>query len=103
MLKVIHSFDPNKAHGHDVVSVRMLKFSCPSIIKTLLIIFRNCLIFETVPHDWIKGNVVPVHKKNNKQIANNYRPVSLPPIYPKKFQTYQRHLKEFDMKVFCVN
>ena len=32
ILKVIESLDPNKAHCHDDVSVRMLKFSCPSII-----------------------------------------------------------------------
>ena len=50
--------DPNKAHGHDDVSVRMLKISCPSSIKPLLIIFRNYLKFGTFPDDWKKGNAV---------------------------------------------
>ena len=76
ILKVIHSLDPNKTHGHDGVSVRMLKLSPPSFANPLLIIFRNCLKFGTFPDDWKKGNV-PVHKEDNKQIANNYLPVSL--------------------------
>ena len=83
ILTVIQSLDPNKAHDHDGVSVRMSKLSCPSIIKPLLIIFRNCLKFGTFPVDWKKGNVVPVHKKDNKQIVNNCRPVSLLPICSK--------------------
>ena len=32
------------------------------------------------PSEWRKANVVPVHKKGNKQILENYRPVSLLPI-----------------------
>ena len=55
----------------------MLKLSCLSIIKPLLIIFRNYLKFETFSEDWEIGNVVPVQKKDNKQIAHNYRSVVL--------------------------
>ena len=28
--KILKSLDPNKAHGHDGVSIRMLRISCPS-------------------------------------------------------------------------
>ena len=42
ILKTIQSLDSNKAHGHDGASAKMLKLSCPSTIKPLLIIFRNC-------------------------------------------------------------
>ena len=30
------------------------------------------------PKEWKKANIVPVHKKNYKQLIKNYRPVSLP-------------------------
>ena len=83
ILKVIQSLNPNKAHGHDDFSVKMLKLSCPPILKPFLIIFRSCLKFGTFPDDWRMGNIVPVHKKDNKQIVNNYRPVSLQPIRSK--------------------
>ena len=33
-----------------------------------------------------KGNIVPIHKKNNKQNIKNYRPVSLLPICRKIFE-----------------
>ena len=78
--------NPNKANGYDGVSVRMLKLSCPSIIKPLLLIFRNCLKLRTLPDDRKNDNVVPEHKKDSKQIVNNYRPVSLSPIYSKVFE-----------------
>ena len=32
------------------------------------------------PNEWKKANVVPVHKKNEKQLLKKYRPISLLPI-----------------------
>ena len=46
ILKTIQFLDSNKVHGHDGALVKMLKLSFPSIIKPLLIIFRNCLNLE---------------------------------------------------------
>ena len=86
LLKIIQSLDANKAHGHDGISKRMLKLGSPSIIKPLSIIFQNCLKSGTFQDDWEKGNIVPVHKKNSKQLVNNYRPVSLLPICSKIFE-----------------
>ena len=48
ILKVIQSLDPNKAHGHYGISVRMLKLSFPSIIKPFLIMFCNWLYFANL-------------------------------------------------------
>ena len=33
-----------------------------------------------------KSNIVPVHKKNDKQLVENYQPVSLLPIFGKSFE-----------------
>ena len=35
------------------------------------------------PDSWKQGNVIPVHKKNKKYYVNNYRPISLLPIFGK--------------------
>ena len=49
-------------------------------------IFRNCLKAGYFPTAWKKANIVPVHKKGNKQILSDYRPVSLLPICSKLFE-----------------
>ena len=38
------------------------------------------------PSEWKKGNVVPIHKKDDKQCLKNYRPISLLPICGKIFK-----------------
>ena len=43
ILKIIHSLNYNKAHGYDDISIRLLKICDSSIVKPLLIIFKNCL------------------------------------------------------------
>ena len=78
--KIIQNLDSNKAHGHDMISIRMLKICGKSIIKPLLMIYKKCLEKGRFPNEWKKANVVPVHKKNDKQLLKNYRPISLLPI-----------------------
>ena len=64
----------------------MLKICRNSLCRLLELIFNNCLTNEIFPSDWKKGNIVPVHKKNDKQRLNNYRPISLLPICSKIFE-----------------
>ena len=78
--------DPNKAHGDDEITIRTIKMWAPSIAKPLAILFRNCLESECFPKEWTKANIVPVHKKQDKQLIKSYRPVSLLPIYSKIFE-----------------
>ena len=46
IVKVIRSLDQNKAHGHDGISVQMIKLCVSSISKPLHLIFRNYLETE---------------------------------------------------------
>ena len=48
--------------------------------KTLAIIFKTCLDSDIFPDISKKSNIIPVHKKGDKQIIDNYRPVFLLPI-----------------------
>ena len=56
-----------KTHGHDEVSMRVLKLCDKIIIKPLSIIFKNCKLKKTFPNLWKKANVVPIHKKRKKR------------------------------------
>ena len=83
ILKIIRSLNPNKAHGWDEISIRMIKLSDVALVSPLKIIFTNCLRRGVFPEIWKCANVVPVHKKNEKNIKSNYRPISLLPIFGK--------------------
>ena len=43
ILRIINNLDPNKAHGNDEISIRMLKICGDSICRSLRIIFKTCL------------------------------------------------------------
>ena len=63
----------------------MLKLCDKSIVKPVSIIFNNCKLKNTFPNFWKKANVVPIHKKGDKDLVKNYRPVSLLQIFGKNF------------------
>ena len=77
--------NPNKSHGFDNISIRMLQLCGDSIVLPLSIIFQNTGIF---PDDWKYANVTPIHKKSDKQVVKNYRPISLLPVCAKMFENF---------------
>ena len=80
IFQLIKDLDPNKAHGHDEISVKMLKLCAPSICNPLTFLFENCLASGEFPNVRKKSNIISVHKKGDKQLIKNYRPVPLLPI-----------------------
>ena len=67
ILKIIKYLNDNKAHGHNDLSVRMIKLCGQSIIKLLSIILKNYIDNGVFPDIWKKSNIIPVHKKGDKQ------------------------------------
>ena len=61
--KIIQGLDHNKAHGHDNISIRMLKICGDTICKPLEMIYSQALTSGSFPSEWKKGNIVPIHKK----------------------------------------
>ena len=59
----------------------MIKLCNKSVVKLLSIIFKNCIDTGTFPDIWNIPNIIPVHKEGDKQVVNNYRPVSLLPTF----------------------
>ena len=86
ILSIIRAFDVSKAHGWDNVFVRMVKICDKSLVKPLFNILQFSLETGNFPSYWKRGNIVPVHKKGNKDLINNYRPVSLLPIFSKIYE-----------------
>ena len=86
ILKIIRALNIHKAHGHDDISIRMIKICDKSLLKTLTILFQNSTKSSCYPVIWKRSNIIPVHKKNDKQLVENYRPISLLPIFGKIFE-----------------
>ena len=83
LLKIIRALKINKAHGHDDISIRMIKICDKSLIKPLPFLFKTSVRSSHYPDIWKKSNIIPVHKKNDKRLVNNYRPISLLPVFGK--------------------
>ena len=66
----------------------MIKICDKVILKPLSIIYKNCIDNGNQKSniDNQKSNIVPGHKKGDKQLLQNYRPVSLLPILGKIIQ-----------------
>ena len=54
-----------------MISIRMFKICGEFISKALEIIFKSCIEKGQFPNEWKKANVVPGHKKSDKQVLRN--------------------------------
>ena len=61
--KIIKNFNPNKAHGFDMISIHKLKICGDSILKPFELIFKSSIESWKFPIEWKKVNVVQVHEK----------------------------------------
>ena len=80
---IIKNLNANKAHGWDDISIRMIQLCGKSIALPLKLLFKTILEEGTFPEDCKKSNVVPINKKESKNLTKNYRPISLLPIFSK--------------------
>ena len=78
ILKIVRALNVSKAHGHNEISVIMIKICDEALVKPLSL--KNCIDTGVSPDIWKKSNIVPVYKRGYKQIIDNYRPISLLPI-----------------------
>ena len=62
IIKIIRALNINKSHGHDDISIRMIKIGDSALAKPLSI-FNNCIKTGIFPYTRKKSNVIPVHKK----------------------------------------
>ena len=86
ILPLIWNLNPNKATGFDGISGHMLLLCDESVVLPLKIIFQSILSTSIYPNMWKLANVTPNFKKGDKQIIENYRPISLLPICGKCFE-----------------
>ena len=80
------NLNPEKAYGWDNISIRMIQLCRKAIVEAFTNLFLSFLEEGVYPDDWKKSNVVPIHKKESKNLIKNYRPISLLPFCSKLFE-----------------
>ena len=63
-----------------------MKMCDKSLLKPLTLLFENSTKSSCYPDIWKRSKIIPVHKKNDKRLVNNYRPISLLPCFGKIFE-----------------
>ncbi len=78
--KKLGDINQNKSAGADNLHPRVLKEIADSLVTPVTLIYRKSLDESFLPQVWRDANITPIHKKGNKSVSNNYRPVSLTSI-----------------------
>ena len=75
--KLLSDLDPNKANGPDNIPGKFLKTCASDMADIYSVLFQASLDQGVVPADWKNANVVPLFKKGDRSLPENYRPISL--------------------------
>ena len=75
--KVLTHLNPNKAMGPDQINPKVLKECAVELSSPLSTLFNKSLQLGKVPQVWKLAFVTALYKKGDKDLAKNYRPISL--------------------------
>ena len=85
-MKILSKIDPKKSTRVEYISAKIIK-SCTSSIQGTVANLINITFCKCQFPASLKGaQVVPLHKKNDPLDKENYRPVSILPIYRKSMR-----------------
>ena len=74
---LLTKLNTNKASGPDMISNKILKEAALPLAEPLSDIFNKSFLSGKFPTSWKCPNVIPIHKKGDRQVTSNYRPISL--------------------------
>ena len=83
VLTSLEQLDINKATGSDGIPERLLKETADQIAPSLTMLFSKSLRLGVFAGDWKLANIVPIFKKGKRDVAENYRSISLLPVISK--------------------
>ena len=86
MKSVLDNLEINKAQVPDAINGAVLKNCSKSLSYPLYKLFN--LVYNTgcIPSEWKLANVVPIHKKDDKNKVVNHRPIYLTSLVMKVFE-----------------
>ena len=75
--RAVRKLQNRKAAGEDDIVAELLKSGEEAMIDWLLEILQEVWKTKQVPSEWKKVVQVPLHKKNDQKLCDNYRGISL--------------------------
>ena len=82
--------NPNKTPGPDGWHPFLLKQLATHLAVPLSILFQKSLCEGILPNEWLKASITAIHKKGDKSIPGNYRPISMTSIICKIMESLVR-------------
>jgi hypothetical protein len=81
--KTINNLPTKNSCGFDGVSTKLLKVIEPVILKSLTLLINQVLYSGVFPDKLKIAKVIPIFKKDDPSLFENYRPISLLPTTSK--------------------
>ena len=75
-----------KACGPDNITPKLIRSCTTVLIEPLSLIFNSCIKSSTFPNDFKIAKIIPLYKQLEKNIVDNYRPISLLNCFSKIFE-----------------
>ena len=63
ILKIIRNLNVNKAHGHDAISIWMLKICDSEVVEPLSLIYENFIDSGIFPDTWKRSDIILTYEK----------------------------------------
>ena len=80
---ILNELNVHKACGPDNVSARVIWECRAELAHPLTILFGKSLERGVFPGRWAEANIVPIYKKGCRKLPENYRSISLLPLFGK--------------------
>ena len=85
-MEVLNNLKQKLSCGHDGISSRLLKASKTAVCKPLTLIINQTLTSGIFPDTLKIAKIIPLFKKGDKTLLENYRPISILPAISKNFE-----------------
>lgn len=84
--KIIDSLKNKASSGYDCISTRLMKQIKNEILEPITLIINQAIMTGIFPDKLKLAKVIPIYKKADERLLENYRPISLLPAISKIFE-----------------
>jgi len=83
IIDIVNNLSNSNSTGLDGFNTKILKNIINHIAEPLSCIFNSSLQYGIFPEKLKCAKITPIHKANEKHLINNYRPISILPLFSK--------------------